>query len=525
MRAPEEGAANLQEYLDLLRRRWLLIVVVTVVVVGCALARTLLATPIYSSQAEILVRSTDTGGFGSGGSDIGNLETERELLLSTAVASRAADLLHGSVTAADLRANASVTIPAGTQVLDVKYSARSPVDAQRGARALADAYLAYRQTRASEAATSVGSVVQQRIDGLQKQLNKARATLADPNASTTDKQEAAVTRDSLIGQLGVLQAQLATISTSEVSPGEVIEPANRPGQPSSPNHVLDLLGGLFLGLILAGAAAVVRDRTVAVSSLGGRQGFERILDRPVLGVIPEDPGWKRVTEPWLVTVNAPDGPVAEAYRTLATKLLVLDRRYDVKTVAFMSAASGEGKSSTAANLSVALVEEGKRVLLISADIRRPRIHQFFGLSDEVGLLNVLADEMSAEDVLQPAPVGNAWDQGGSQPRLYVMASGQAVTQSMRGLGPDALSEFLKLHRDRFDFVLIDSPPALLIADALAIATVADGVLVVADAKTSKPEAVGRLVEQLEHVGARVLGGVLGRDDPPWGGRQHYYRAG
>ena len=140
----------------------------------------------------------------------------------------------------------------------------------------------------------------------------------------------------------------------------------------------------------------------------------------------------------------------------------------------------------------------------------------------MGLLNVLADEMSAEDVMQPAPVWNSWDQGGSPPRLYVMASGQAITQSVRGLGSDALGDFLKLHRDRFDFVLIDSPPALLIADALAIATVADGVLVVADAKTSKPEAVGRLVEQLEHVGARVLGGVLGRYEHPRGSRRHYY---
>jgi capsular exopolysaccharide synthesis family protein len=289
----------------------------------------------------------------------------------------------------------------------------------------------------------------------------------------------------------------------------------------SPNRVLNVLGGLFLGLILGVGLAVVRDRSV--EALGGREGLERLLNRPILGAIPIDTEWRDRSRARLTTVEDPAGPGAQAYRALATKLLLISRRRDVKTVMVMSPSSGEGRTSITANLAVAFVESGQRVLVISADTRQPRIHEFFSLFGEVGLLNVLADEVSALDVAQPVSLPRRWeDEEDSSASLRVLPTGHPVTLPMRGFSADGLGGLLKDVREEFDFILLDSPAALLLADALAAASVVDGVLVVAHGRTTKPEPIKWLRQQLDQVDAQVLGGVLNWDDgPKWTGHHQY----
>jgi Mrp family chromosome partitioning ATPase len=161
--------------------------------------------------------------------------------------------------------------------------------------------------------------------------------------------------------------------------------------------------------------------------------------------------------------------------------------------------------------------------VISADVRRPRIHQFFGVSNEVGLLNVLADEASFDEALQPIDLPRRWEEPVASPRLEIIPSGYALNRSVRGFGSDMLEVLLKLHRDDYAVILLDSPAAFVTADAVAIASVVEGVLVAADAKTTTPESVKWLREQLDQVGAHVLGGVLNRDQgPEWTGYHRYH---
>jgi polysaccharide biosynthesis transport protein len=500
-----DGAAILRGYLGLLRRRWLLVLVVIGFVLGAALAYSILATPIYQAQAEVLVR----GGGSGAGSDSVNLETERQVVQSTAVAERARAPMHFTRSPVELLTHVSVTVPAATQILTITFSSADPAVAQQGAQAFADAYLAYRQERALRAVTGASAVVQRRIGTLQEQLRKANATLADAAASAVERQQATATRDSLIGQVTALQVQLAVVSTVDIDPGEVIEPAGLPGSPATPNRILNAIGGLLLGAILAVTLAIVRDRSV--ETLGGRQGLEKLLDRPVFGAIPNDLAWRDRTMDRLVILEEPGGEVAEAYRALATKLVVLAKRHDVKTLAVISPSTGEGKTTTVANLALALADVHRRVLAVSGDTRRPRLHHFFGVSNEVGLLNVLADEVAPDEPIRPLPPRRSNDLADGEPRLYILASGHAFMHSGRGLSADAISNLLKELRDRYDFLVLDAPPALLIADALAIAASVDGVLVLADAETTKPGSIRRLLEQLDHVNARLLGGILNRD--------------
>jgi capsular exopolysaccharide synthesis family protein len=183
----------------------------------------------------------------------------------------------------------------------------------------------------------------------------------------------------------------------------------------------------------------------------------------------------------------------------------------------VSAAAGEGKSTIAANLAVVLAETGKDVLLISADLRRPRVHQLFGLPNESGLSDVLTDgtapartgskTKATTGTKATQPASPLWSVA---PHLGVLPSGPMPPRPSALMDSDAMRRFLKEQRDLFDFILLDCPPALVVADALALAPLADAVLVVADAKLGDRAAVSRLKEELEQVGGSLVGAVLNR---------------
>jgi protein-tyrosine kinase len=178
----------------------------------------------------------------------------------------------------------------------------------------------------------------------------------------------------------------------------------------------------------------------------------------------------------------------------------------------VSAGVGEGKSTTAANLAVVLAETGKDVLLVSADLRRPRVHQFFGLSNKTGLSNLLTDGTPPGKRKGPVADGRqmASELWSVAPNLWVILSGPLPPHPSALMDSDAMRQFLKEQRDLFDFIILDCPPALVVADAMALAPLADAILVVADAKESDREQVSRLKEEVEQVGGRIVGAVLNR---------------
>jgi capsular exopolysaccharide synthesis family protein len=170
--------------------------------------------------------------------------------------------------------------------------------------------------------------------------------------------------------------------------------------------------------------------------------------------------------------------------------------------------AGEGKSTTAANLAVVLAETGKDVLLVSADLRRPRVHQFFGLTNQSGLADLLADGAASADAGGKQPAAELlWSVA---PHLWVLPSGPVPPRPSTLMDSDSMRRFVKEQRDLFDFIILDCPPALVVSDALALAPLVDAVLVVADAKLSDRTAVSRLKEEFEQVGGALVGAVLNR---------------
>jgi polysaccharide biosynthesis transport protein len=529
------GSVELRDYLVVFRRQLALIVAITLLGAAAAAAYTFRRTPVYDSTATVLVRAITTNAFDPG-SKIDqqlNMFNQRQLAQSEPVAGVAAKTLKTSATPAQLLEHVQVDVPSNSQILRIHYRDTVPATAQKGADAFAKAYLAFREADARTQASVSQKSIQKDIDRLNKQASAAEKAIADPNATSGDRQAAQARLTSLNNRIQQLNLQLNGYLSLDFTPGTVIAAAALPSTPADPNHRLDVGIGLLVGLFLGVVLAFVRDRTD--DRLRGREDLAERLDRPVLATIP--PLSKRVREEgklrWhrrhrnsLVTLEQPNSPAAESYRTLRTRMARLAAQLDINSVMVVSAGVGEGKSTTAANLAVVLAETGKDVLLVSADLRRPRVHQFFGLPNKTGLSNLLTDGSPPDKRRTPLADGKqmASELWSVAPNLWVMLSGPLPAHPSALMDSDAMRQFLKEQRDLFDFIILDCPPALVVADALALAPLVDAVLVVADARESDRDQVSRLKEELEQVGGRVVGAVLNRSKEAGEAAYHGYRS-
>jgi capsular exopolysaccharide synthesis family protein len=261
---------------------------------------------------------------------------------------------------------------------------------------------------------------------------------------------------------------------------------------------LDLALGAILGLGLGFGLAYLRDR--GDSGFQSAAALERSLGGiPVLAVIPsfrDEPTPSR--DP--ISLYRSNGPISESYRTLRTAILGRATRSRLVSLAITSARSGEGKSTTAAMLGIALASAGKRVILICGDLRRPMGLRYLGVTDRPGLAEVLAGRLdSVNDVVQPTSI----------PNLFVVPSGFAGAEADPAelLQSDRMLKVLE-ECGGADFVLIDSPAVLAVADALVLAPLADGVLFVASARGTGQQMIEFAKVQIERMGSNIVGGAL-----------------
>jgi capsular exopolysaccharide synthesis family protein len=267
--------------------------------------------------------------------------------------------------------------------------------------------------------------------------------------------------------------------------------------------VSDGLVGLLVGLVAGIGLAFLADhldediasRQVAEDACGGR---------PVVGVIPNVRPWRRRGAHLALAENASSG-VAEAYRTLGTAVQLLGTRREGddgrnRVVTVTSAGPGEGKTTAVANLAVCFARAGRRVIVLSGDLRRPRVHEFFGLANDTGLTSLYRGE-ALGDVLLPVP---------AEPRLRVIPSGPIPDNPAEILSVDGMRQLCGTLRQNADLVLIDSPPVLPVTDALLLSQLSDGVLIVASVTSGSRTDLDRAYRMLELVHAPVLGTMLNR---------------
>jgi tyrosine-protein kinase len=474
-------------------------------------------TRIYEGTAQVLVRSFQTASTQP--AQPPDLVTEQQLVSTPVVAVRAAKILGTNRPLQDLLDNLHVDLVSTSQILAIRFDDPSAQIAAAGANAFARGYITYRRDQFLRQIQAAESDLNGRIAAVQQtlvQIEQKIRKATDPSKQATFSAQ----RDSFLARLGVLQDQLDSLQgTTVIQQGgaELVELATAPTSPASPNHIktgiLALVAGLVVGLGLAFLQERLDDR------LRGRQDLEERARAPVLATVPKVLDWKDTKEPKLVTLVEPKSASAEAYRTLRTSIMFAAAQEGLKTLIVTSPGPGEGKTTTAANLAVVLAQADKRVILISADLRKPRIHRFFGLSNRTGLVNVLANEIETREALQVPQLA----------RLRLLAAGPSSGRPAEWLQSEQMGALLQRIREQTDFVIIDTAPVLVVADPLAMAPMADGVVFVADADATSRHAVVRAREHLEQVGAKIIGCVLNDFDPasarsyePYAHRRYYY---
>jgi polysaccharide biosynthesis transport protein len=327
------------------------------------------------------------------------------------------------------------------------------------------------------------------------------------------------------------QSLLKRLKNATISAGlqatniHVLDQAVVPGSPVRPKKVLDITLGLLVGLILGTTLAFVQD--ALDTSVRNAEDLAGTLGAPMLGVIPRAntlPGVSR----WLARKEArtpaavewtvlkqPSSALAEAYRALRTSILLSSAPRPPQILLVTSAQPNEGKSSICLNLAISLAQINKRVLLIDTDLRQRRLEKVLNLPQHKGLSDFLTGHANLEEILLPVE---------DVPNLWVLPAGSRPPAPADLLSSSTMEQLLADLRERFEFLVLDSPPVLMVTDATVLSKFVDGMIFVTESELTARSAIFRAQQILESAGARILGTVINKLDAKRDGYDgyHYY---
>ncbi len=513
---------QLRDYLAVLRRRRRWLVFVVVMALAGAAAWSMLQTPMYRSSAQVLMRSTATVNGPAGFADTRVLVNEVQLATSEEFSSELASRL-GYSPDVSVRAEASASV--------LTFTARSddPDEAARIADTHAAVFVELSRQASVDDYLDNTEVVSQRLTAVEGQLTALEANFLAEVADLARSDSAG--RDALAAEYSTERSRLETersryvtvldeLSLSADLAGfggaAVLNPAEPPSSPYSPNLARNLVTALFVSLIAGFGLVFLREHLD--DSIKTRERLSTVIEPfPVISVVPKvGDGLPEVGGITLESVGRPRSPASESYQSLRTALtfLAIDRPF--QTLQVTSAKMSEGKSTTAANLAVAMCRaEGKRVLLVDADLRRPKMHSLFSLANKVGLCDVLLRDLPMSDAVVPIEGFNGL--------LSVLPVGPRPS----GLNAELLSSslfaaLLRESLDSYDLVILDTPPVLSVADPLTVSSQADAVLFVVHAGESTTAQVRSSLDALVGVGASVVGAILNSFDARAAGYHGYY---
>lgn len=531
---------SLLEYLVPLRRWWWLAVASTLVATLSMFGTTLMEAPQYQSRATIMV--------GAGVRDPN--PNSGELYLAQQLVTTYVDLVQRAGVRDPAMAQLGMTwLPAysarqvpGTQLMELTVIDTDPIRAQAVAQALIDQLIALSPEGAQE--QNRADFVEGELDALQASITETKAEIERRQSELANMFSARQIADAQT-QISALQAKLSSLQTNftsllattqkgAVNQLTIIEPP-APGTPVSNNLLYKLLTAAAIGFLLAAGGAYLIE--FLDKSLKNSDEVQRELGLATLGAIPDTalptrpafPGFKRAQRKGVragasASRPAPLAPdpivmldngqtaAAEAFRVLRTNLQFAAVAHPVRSVVITSPLPSEGKSIISANLAVAVAQAGFRVVLLDCDLHRPRQHHIFHLGNGLGVSTALLgiEGVSLDEFLQAGPL----------PNLRVMTSGPLPPNPAEVLGSARMRDILDEIGRSADMVIIDSPPASVLADAAVLSRQVDGILLVLHAGRTSHDVARRTVAALHQVQAHLLGVVLNR--MPMRGSGYYY---
>jgi Mrp family chromosome partitioning ATPase/capsular polysaccharide biosynthesis protein len=503
-------AATLRDYLHVVQRRKWIIATCVLFVPLAAFFFSVRQPKLYEAQAQVLLSAqnlaaqlTNTQSTGINLQPDRIAQTQAGVARVPAVAKRVLQRISGAGLSTDAFLGASsVTTSPNADLLTFSVTNHDPTLAQRLVSAYARQYTIYRRQLDTAAIQTALRSVNAKI----KELVKADARGSALYAQLVDRQQTLATMDAL-------QTANATVVKLPDSAAQVQPKPNR-------NAILGLLLGAVLGIGLAFLWEALDTRVRSAAEIGERLGL------PLLARIPA-PNRKLRGEDKLVMVEDPTGVQAEAFRMLRTNLDFATLGHEAQVIMVTSSVQQEGKSTTIANLAVALARAGKRVVLVDLDLRRPFVDRFFRLDGpgvtQVALGHVTLDQAMATFVMMDPRAastngsghGNGSGNGGRNGRskghsvmLEVLPSGPIPPDPGEFVGTAALTEILEELRERADIVLIDAPPALNVGDAMTLSTKVDGIIVVTRMKTVRRQMLAELSRLLHGSPTAALGYIV-----------------
>lgn len=431
---------ELSDYLRLLRRNWVLIVAATLAGLLAGAAMSVLTKPSYTAETQLFVAIQSSGSVQE--LQQGNTFSQARVqsyvktVSSPVVLQPVIDSLGLQTTSEALAAEVVAKTDLNTVLIDISVTNNSPVQAAAIAQAVADS------------------------------LVKAVDSLEKPKTGGSSPVRLAITK-----------------------------PSTAPTMPSAPDTRLNMLVGLIFGLCMGLGTAILR--STLDSRIRGEADLRRVTDAPILGGIAFD---QDATRKPLLTQAAPQSPRAESFRQLRTNLQFANVSGEAKTVLVTSSLPGEGKSTTATNLAIALAQAGQTVCLIDADLRRPMVNEYLGLDRNAGLTTALVGLADVDELLQ------AW----GDDSMYVLTSGRIPPNPSELLGSEEMKTLISRLERSFDTVVIDAPPLLPVTDAAVLSQHVGGVVVVVGVQRLRHQDLDKSMSALQMVGSKVLGVVLNR---------------
>lgn len=503
MQFQNDNTSELREYIAVIKARKWTIAITTVLGIALGLAMSSRQTPLFVAQAKLQLNPNVDATYFT------DAENESNTIASVAVASLVVEDLALDTTPLDLLGGLSAEPESPTsESIILTYTSADATLARDVVNTFAQDYIVFRQRQNSANVEAQRRTFLDRIAIERAKLTRLSGRIADlqrqggqvelAKIAALESQRAFVTSN-----IQILRQDLndltTTIATSN-KVGEITRPATVPASPSSPNHTSNAILGLLAGLILGTGVAFLQERLD--DRFRGRPDVERALEAPVLATVPKFQH-KRGTE-LSISVD-PTGIVSEAYRNLRTGVQFLASQKDIQSFLVTSPSAHEGKTSTVANLGIAISQVGLRVVLISGDLRRPQLEKYFHAESDAGLSTwLLGEEDQIEHIVLEHP---------DIPNLSLITSGRIPSNPAELLTSPRLPELVKTLEDSFDIVLFDSPPVLPVADAVIIASHLRNAILIVDAASTSRSAAVHAKEQIERVGAQVLGCVLNAFDP------------
>ncbi len=510
----EEKSIDLRRYLALFLQWWWIILLATLLMAAVGFVISSQMTPVYEASTTIFIRE--------GGADTSNELTnitisERlarsyaQMLTKRPVFEKVIARLGIALTADELSEMVTASTVRDTQLIIITVEASDP----NLAATIANAFvLVFSEQIQDTQSLRYGSS----LDGLKTQITETENQIATLKQSLTVATETAdIARlETRLNQYHEIYTDLVlsyenvrAADAHSVSSVVQVEQAIPPSTPIRPNTAQNILLAAVVGLMLSMGTIFAAD--FFDDTVKSPDEITRRLRLPIMGTISRHVVSK---ENPLITRTQPRSPAAESFRALRTNVQYASVDRPLRTLMITSPAPSDGKTTVTANLATVLAQGGLRVTVVDADLHRPRVHRVFKVDPRPGFSSLF---------IKPTIRLNGSFQPTGTDRLHVIASGDLPPNPSELLGSKKMRDILATVLDQSDMVFFDSPPVLSVSDAVVLAPIVDGVLVVVRPGVTKMSALKAAVDQLRYVGANVIGIVLNGVDEKSSRYGYYYK--